>query len=60
MLHVVMNKQTEECEISASHGGKYEDDSLLGYSDCGVGVDRHFRGVYCLRHQADVADSTCL
>jgi hypothetical protein len=39
------------CEISGSHGGKYEDDSLLGLVPCSlVAVDRRFRGTYCLHH----------
>jgi hypothetical protein len=37
------------CEISGSHGDKYEDECLLGYSACSLfGVDRRFRDVYCL------------
>jgi hypothetical protein len=41
------------CEISGSHGGKYE----VVFSDVAlcsnVEVDRHFRCAYCLHHQGD-------
>jgi hypothetical protein len=41
-------------EISGSHGGAYEDDSLLGIAPCSfVEVDRRFRGAYCLYCQGD-------
>jgi hypothetical protein len=34
------------CEISCSHGMKYEDDTFWDI----VEVDQRFRGVYCLHH----------
>jgi hypothetical protein len=41
-------------EMSRSHRGEYEDDSLLGYGPCDiVEVDRRFGDTYCLHHQGD-------
>jgi hypothetical protein len=41
-------------EISASHGGDYEDTALWGIVPCSlVEVDLLFRGVYCLHHRPD-------
>jgi hypothetical protein len=40
------------CEISGSHGCKYGDECLLGYSACSLfGMDRRFRDMYCLHPQ---------
>jgi hypothetical protein len=38
-------------QSSGSHGGEYEDNSLLGCKPCSlVEVDRRFRGAYFLHH----------
>jgi hypothetical protein len=37
------------CEISGSHGGDYEDDSLLGYSILMLGVSTHIWNVGLLQ-----------
>jgi hypothetical protein len=45
------------CDIPGSHGGKYIDDYLLGYSKCSlVELDQRFRGVYYIHHQVDESD----
>jgi hypothetical protein len=43
------------CEISSSHGGKYEDyRAFWDIAPCSiVVVDQFFRGVYCLHHQGN-------
>jgi hypothetical protein len=39
------------CEISGSHGGDLKIRVLLDLAPCNlVGVDRCFRGAYCLHH----------
>jgi hypothetical protein len=44
----LLKGELENCEISGSHCGEYEDDIAL----CSlVEVDRLFRGAYCLHHQ---------
>jgi hypothetical protein len=40
------------CEISGSHDGDYEGDSLWRKKTCGF-VVRRFRGAYCLDHKGD-------
>jgi hypothetical protein len=48
------------CEISGSHGGEYEAQSLWDVAACShVEVERRFRGAYCL-HQGDDGSSTHL
>jgi hypothetical protein len=42
------------CEISGSHGDKYEDNCLTDVEACSlIYTDRRFRGFYCLHHQGD-------